>query len=67
VAGIDPADWTPRELRHSFVSLPSDVGVPIMEIARLVGHTGTTVIDLVYRHQAAPGNRDGSDCDGSTL
>jgi integrase len=23
-AGVNPADWTPRELRHSFVSLLSD-------------------------------------------
>ncbi len=39
-AGLDAADWTPRELRHSFVSLLSDEGVPIEQIARLVGHTG---------------------------
>jgi integrase len=39
-ASLDPADWTPRELRHSFVSLMSDAGVPIEKIARLVGHTG---------------------------
>ena len=52
--GIDPADWTPRELRHSFVSLLSDAGVPIEEIARLVGHSGTTVTELVYRHQLRP-------------
>jgi hypothetical protein len=29
VPGLDPADWTPRELRHSFVSLLSDAGVPL--------------------------------------
>ena len=34
-AGLDPAEWTPRELRHSFVSLLSDAGVPIEKIARL--------------------------------
>ena len=28
-AGLNSADWTPRELRHSFVSLMSDAGVPI--------------------------------------
>jgi integrase len=27
VPGLDPAEWTPRELRHSFVSLLSDAGV----------------------------------------
>ncbi len=26
-AGLDPKDWTPREMRHSFVSLLSDSGI----------------------------------------
>jgi integrase len=34
-AGIG-RNWTPRELRHSFVSLMSDAGMPVEEIARLV-------------------------------
>jgi integrase len=51
---IDPEEWTPRELRHSFVSLLSDSGVPIEEISRLVGHSGTSVTELVYRHQIRP-------------
>lgn len=50
--GIDPDAWTPRELRHSFVSLLSDSGVPIEEISRLFGHKSTLVTELVY--QAAP-------------
>jgi integrase len=54
VPGIDPAMWTPRELRHSFVSLLSDAGVPLDEISQLVGHSGTTVTELVYRHQLKP-------------
>ena len=33
------ANWTPRELRHSFVSLMSSFGVPVEEIARLAGHS----------------------------
>ncbi|MEV6041346.1 site-specific integrase [Nonomuraea sp. NPDC052116] len=33
--------WSPRELRHSFVSIMSDQGVPIETIADLVGHAGT--------------------------
>jgi len=41
--GIDADAWTPRELRHSFVSLLSDSGVPIEEISRLVGHCSTLV------------------------
>jgi integrase len=53
-AGLNPAEWTPRELRHSFVSLLSDHGVPIEKIADLVGHSGTTVTEKVYRHQLRP-------------
>jgi len=53
-AGLDPADWTPRELRHSFVSLLSDHGTSIEKIADLVGHSGTTVTETVYRHQLRP-------------
>lgn len=53
-AGLDPARWTPRELRHSFVSLLSDSGVPIEQIADLCGHAGTSVTELVYRHQLRP-------------
>jgi len=54
VPDLDPAEWTPRELRHSFVSVLSDAGVPLEEISRLVGHAGTTVTELVYRHQLKP-------------
>jgi integrase len=53
-AGLTPQDWTPRELRHSFVSLLSDARVPIEVISRLVGHSGTTVTERVYRHQIRP-------------
>jgi transposase len=54
VPEIDPGEWTPRELRHSFVSVLSDAGLPVEEIAQLVGHRGTTVTELVYRHQLRP-------------
>jgi integrase len=54
VPGIDPTEWTPRELRHSFVSVLSDAGIPVEQIAQLVGHRGTTVTELVYRHQLRP-------------
>jgi integrase len=53
-AGLEPDDWTPRELRHSFVSILSDSGVTLEEIADLVGHAGTTVTEKVYRHQLRP-------------
>ena len=42
-AGLNPKEWTPRELRHSFVSLLSSSGVTIEEIAHLVGHGSTSV------------------------
>ena len=48
------ARWTPRELRHSFVSLLSDSGVPLDEISQLVGHSSTAVTELVYRKQIRP-------------
>jgi integrase len=53
-AGVDARQWTPRELRHSFVSLLSDSGVPIEEISRLVGHRSTVVTEVVYRKQLRP-------------
>lgn len=53
-AGLQGSDWTPREMRHSFVSLLSDSGVAIEDIARLVGHRGTAVTETVYRHQIRP-------------
>jgi site-specific recombinase XerD len=46
--------WTPRELRHSFVSLMSDHGVTLEQIADLVGHSGTRTTETVYRHQLKP-------------
>ncbi|MFD7285105.1 tyrosine recombinase XerC [Streptomyces sp. NPDC059863] len=52
--GVNAKEWTPRELRHSFVSLLSDSGVPIEEISRLVGHSGTAVTEEVYRKQIRP-------------
>ncbi|MEU3270922.1 tyrosine-type recombinase/integrase [Saccharomonospora sp. NPDC006951] len=53
-AGLPPEDWTPREMRHSFVSLLSDARVPLEDIARLCGHSGTAVTEQVYRHQIRP-------------
>jgi site-specific recombinase XerD len=53
-AGLAAKEWTPREMRHSFVSLLSDDGMPIEQIARLVGHTSTAVTETVYRQQIRP-------------
>jgi integrase len=54
VPDLKSEEWTPRELRHSFVSLLSDAGVPIEDVSRLVGHSSTSVTELVYRHQIRP-------------
>ncbi|GAA1825602.1 site-specific integrase [Actinomadura chokoriensis] len=52
-AGIGES-WSPRELRHSFVSIMSDGGVPIEAIADLCGHSSPAVTGQVYRHQLRP-------------
>jgi len=46
--------WAPRELRHSFVSILSAHGVRIEDISDLMGHSGTTVTESVYRHEIRP-------------
>jgi integrase len=60
-AGLDHQAWTPRELRHSSVSLMSDAGVPVEQIARLVGHSGTTTTEAVYRKRIRPVLIEGAD------
>jgi len=52
--GVNAHAWTPRELRHSFVSLLSDNGMALEEISRLVGHSSTHVTEEVYRKQIRP-------------
>ena len=52
-AGIGK-EWTPRELRHTFVSLLSDNGMAIDEISRLMDHSSSNVTETVYRHQIRP-------------
>lgn len=59
-AGLNAEEWTPRELRHSFVSIMSDAGVPIERISRLVGHSGTATTERIYRHQIRPVIQDGA-------
>ncbi|MFC4906597.1 tyrosine-type recombinase/integrase [Actinomadura gamaensis] len=59
-AGLEPEEWTVRELRHSFVSLLSDSGMPLDKIALLVGHSGTQVTEKVYRQQIRPVIQDGA-------
>jgi integrase len=53
--------WTPRELRTSFVSLLSETGMAIEEISHLVGHSSTVVTETVYRRELRPVIRSGAD------
>ena len=53
-AGLNPKEWTPRELWHGFVSVLSSSGVTIQEIAHLVGHGSTGVSERVYRKELRP-------------
>lgn len=52
-AGLDD-DWTPQELRHTFVSLLSASGIPVEEIARLAGHSSTRTTEVIYRRELRP-------------
>lgn len=47
-------DWTPQELRHTFVSLLSANGMPVEEIARLAGHSSTRTTEVIYRRELRP-------------
>ncbi|TDD69397.1 site-specific integrase [Actinomadura darangshiensis] len=60
-ADLNPAEWCPRELRHTFVSIMSDHDVPIEKISILVGHSNTKITETVYRHQLRPEIRDGAE------
>ena len=58
---VDAQEWTPRELRHIFVSLLSDNDVPLEKISRLVGHKSTVVTELIYRKQIRPVMQSGAE------
>jgi len=60
-AGLNPQEWTPRELRHSSISLLSDADVPIERISRLVGHSSTVTTETIYRKQIRPVIEHGAD------
>jgi integrase len=47
-------DWTPQELRHTFVSLLSAGGTPVEEIARLAGHSSTRTTEVICRRELRP-------------
>jgi site-specific recombinase XerD len=53
--------WVPRELRHSFVSTSCSNGMPLEDIADLVGHKGTLTTETVYRKVIVPELRRGAE------
>jgi integrase len=59
-AGLLAEEWTPRELRHSYVSLLPSAGIPIEDIAHLVGHANTRTTEKVYRKELRPVLRRGA-------
>ena len=52
-AGIG-AQWVPKELRTSFVSMMSYQGVPVEEIVRLAGHASSRTTEVIYRRELRP-------------
>lgn len=60
VPGITPEQWTPRDMRHTFVSLLSQGEVPIEEVSRLVGHSDFGTTENVYRHELRPVLQNGA-------
>jgi integrase len=52
-AGIE-GSWSPRELHHTFVSIMSESGVPVEEIARLAGHSNTRTTETIYLRELRP-------------
>jgi integrase len=54
-------EWSPRELRHSFVSMLSADGVATEDISHLVGHSSTRTTERVYRHDLRPVLRTGAE------
>jgi integrase len=59
-AHLDPDEWTPRELRHTGVSLMSLGGVRLEEISRIAGHASTRTTEVVYRKELRPVLRAGA-------
>jgi integrase len=51
IAKANLGRWHPHELRHTAISLLSDKGVRLEDIADVVGHSTTRMTSEVYRHQ----------------
>ena len=51
----------PRELRHTFVSVMSESGIAVDEIARLTWHSSSRTTQTIYRHELRPVITNGAD------
>ncbi len=49
-----PLNTASAGTRHTFVSLMSDSGMAVEEIARLAGHSSSRTTEVVYRHELRP-------------
>jgi integrase len=58
-AGI--GHWHAHESRHTAVSIMSNNGVPIQDIADAMGHKSTHVTETIYRHVIAAAIRGGAE------
>ena len=45
------SDWQPRETRHTAISIASEHGASIEDLADMAGHVNPNVTRAVYRHQ----------------
>jgi integrase len=50
IAAALPADLRFHALRHTYASLCAAVGVPVREVAKLMGHANTTTTEHIYTH-----------------
>ncbi len=41
----------PNELRHSAATVMADAGLPLHQVADVLGHTTTRMLDQTYRHR----------------
>jgi hypothetical protein len=51
----------PRELPHTFVSVMSESGVAVAEIAWSAGHSGSGATETIYRRELRPVITTGTD------
>ncbi len=54
-------DVTFHQLRHSWATLQSELGLPVRDMSAMLGHSKTSVTMDVYAHQASEAQRKGSE------